>query len=186
MTDKDQKEQLEKMQENARKTLKGINTTLGIISYLESQGSRYGEAIREDIEKQVYDPLKRNEDGQKFIQEQIRNSRINGKRYTGDFNEGRIMENARRITQEALSILPLGEVLKMMGSKEETINSYGDLTKSPVLEFQGERGSNPVIQAYFEYKAKQMIADAEKKAADETRSGLEEMLKEVTTQGNRH
>ncbi|MEK6884924.1 MAG: hypothetical protein AABY22_35160 [Nanoarchaeota archaeon] len=156
---------------------KDPNQTFGLAWYIATQEG-YGKNDREVFTEYIYDPALKGEELLKVLKE----SRQNGEPLTGEVSERAIAQRGQKITLESLIGTKVGDVIGLLDVKTENHSDFGldkDKYIAEYLEFGNDvekARATELIGTYWKYKASEGLAEAYKKAKEQSVNSLKENL----------
>lgn len=173
-------EQRKQMRDVALKNLNEAPLMDLAAAYLAEKSGQYGEAGNSAIEQFKYLPAIQSSEGSKLMSNSILESRQDGKRYTGNVSEYKIIESCAKIMQESLGAITIQDVLGLIGSDITVNENYKDKYLFDLANSENEKDKEifqQVMGNYMQYLTDTKVSEALKERVKFTRGGLEEILK---------
>jgi hypothetical protein len=180
----DKMKEREAKREIALKNLKASELNDLALAYKVNSSKDFGENDNKVIEYFKYFPAFNA--GAKFhdfesgkevdlIKNSIISSREDGRRYSGNFSEHKIIKDANSIKMESLAYVKVSDLLDLSGEKGYKIKeAYGNKYISEL----DEKDQQMILGTYMGYNLSDGLSDAYKKSAGETKKGLVSILTE--------
>ncbi len=196
-------EQKEKAREVALKNLAEAPLMDLATAYFVEKTGQYGEAGSSAIEKFKYFPAMNSgakvydfETGKEVnvMQNALLGSRQDGKRYSGNISEYKIIESCAKIMNQSLDRVKVQDILELIGSDEEVADAYKDKYLSDLVpqvsqeEFEklpenekkeiakSEEVYGKIISGYVQYLTGTKVSEALGERTNAVKGGLEKML----------
>ena len=188
MTNGDQ-EKNERQREIALKNLKASSLTDLASVYLVNSSGKYGEAGDSAVELYKYFPAMNSgakiydiESGTEvdLIRNSLLGSRQDGKRYTGNVSEFKIIKDCAGIVQESLATVKPQDVLELTGSGAEVKSAYKDKFIHELLNGSEEEKeiAGKIIGIYLQYMTDKKVSEALNERTKSSKGSLEKILTE--------
>ena len=174
-------EEREKAREVALKNLGNSPLMDLAAAYLVNASGKYGEAGDSAIEQFKYFPAMQSEEGSKLVMGGLLGSRQDGKRYTGNVSEYKIISDCAQIMQESLATIKVQDILDLIGSDVKLKEAYRDKYLTDLAESGKDEDKElvgKILGGYQTYFIDAKVAEALGERTKATKSGLEEILKE--------
>ena len=151
-------------------------------AYFINEDESYGKGVDSAAHNYLYDPRIKNPSDKAYkelIYDELMGSRKNGKRYTGNVSEARIIEKAGEIIKHSLERIKVQDILRLIGSDAQVADEYRDRYMSDLAESENEEDQKVYVQLASNY-LKSFIdikaGEALQRRAAETHGGLESLL----------
>lgn len=135
----------------------------------------YGDAGASAVERNLYLPTIQSEEASKLIAGSLLDSRQNGKRYSGNVSEAKIIGDCAKIVQESLLSVKTNDLLELMGSDVKAADDYNNKYVSDLKDVNEDVFKN-VFGGYIQYLTDAKVSEALGNQAGSTKKGIEKIL----------
>jgi hypothetical protein len=190
MTEDKSPEQIAKAKEEKRQASLETFKNNGILNLAAAfliengAGSQYGPAVQNAIHNYQYLPILEKGEANEIIVNQLINSRVQGKKYSGSFTEAHLLESGMAVFQESLESLKVSDVIGMIGIDEKINGKYQNMYVSDLKELKDDKDAQKayqtISQGYISYFLDGQVIDALGAQRKASVGGLE---KELIEQG---
>lgn len=168
----------------------------GLTAAFYTENSRgYGDVPGDAVDNYIYAPaissgpeIKEYESGKKvdLIRDNLLRSREGGKRYSGQISEYKIIEDAMKITQDALTKVKVEDIKELINYDGDIPEAYKEKYLSELIESKKAEDKEifaQLITAYMDYLGTTKVAEALNKRAEAISGSLERILTEEEIKG---
>lgn len=177
-TEKEIYAEREKQRQAALATFKTGLVNYAAMFYVDDSKG-YGEEGANAVDKYIYQPTLKSKEGSELIANNLIGSRKNGKRLTGTTSEAAIVEGAKKVVQDSLAKLTVGDIYKVMGSKAKIRKDLGNMYIIDLLNSKDEetkKYAQTLISAYVPDLMDKKVSEALGMRAKDRLKGLEAMV----------
>lgn len=180
----------EKQREIALYNLKGESIKNLTAAFYTENSKDYGDAPGEAVDNFIYAPaissgpnFREYESGEEvdLIRKSLLSSREGGRRYSGQISEYNVIENAMKITQEAITKVKIEDVKELINYDGDIPEAYKEKYISELIESdkkEDKKIAGQLISAYINYLVTTKVAEALNKKAEVVSGSLEQILTE--------
>ena len=188
------KEESEKIKERQREialyNLKDESIQNLTAAFYTENSKAYGDVPEDAVDNFIYAPaissgpnFREYESGKKvdLIRNSLLGSREGGRRYSGQISEYSVIENAMKITQEALTKVKVEDVKELINYDGDIPEAYKEKYISELIESDKKEDKEiavTLIAAYIKYLGTTKVAEALNKRAEVVSGSLEQILTE--------
>ena len=183
MADKKTPEEMQREKEEKRNialdNLRSNEISDLAVAYFIEKSGQYGEGVSSAYENFKYIPAMQG--NEKHVLNSLLSSRQDGRRYSGNVSEYKIIQDSAEIIQGSILNVKINDILELMGSSIKLGKKYEEKYISDIAKSENKEDKetlNLVIGGYIQYLSDKKISEAISLRAKRTKSGLEEMLME--------